>query len=87
MNHKVHLFANGCLTLKLSLSWKTVTCSLSTFGFLFSSPTGEIGMVDRSTWALESVAVAMFAVGFDVNWEWKGVMKLVGYMSLTVEGR
>lgn len=55
MNHKVHLFINGCLTLKFSGSWKTVICSstLSPLGFLFSSllllPSGEIGMVERST--------------------------------------
>lgn len=31
MNHKVHVFARGCLTLKLSASWKTVI--LSPVGF------------------------------------------------------
>ena len=53
MNHNVHLCISGCLTLKLSLSWKTVICSLaaSPLGFLFSSvaPSGEIGIVERST--------------------------------------
>jgi hypothetical protein len=53
VNQSVHLCIRGCLTLKLSLSWKTVTCSAgSTRGFLFSSlfaPSGEIGIVDRST--------------------------------------
>lgn len=56
VNHRVHLFINGCLTLKLSLSWKTVICSspeLSPLGFLFSLcplvPSGEMGIVERST--------------------------------------
>jgi hypothetical protein len=53
VNHRVHLCINGCLTLKLSLSWKTVICSspeLSPLGFLFSScPSGEMGIVERST--------------------------------------
>jgi hypothetical protein len=54
VNHKVHLCINGCLTLKLSLSWKTVICSPSAPGLVFSFalllPSGEIGIVDRSTW-------------------------------------
>ena len=52
MNHKVHLCINGCLTLKLSLSWKTVICSspFSVLGLVsFSPPAGEIGIVERST--------------------------------------
>lgn len=60
MNHKVHLCIRGCFTLKLSLSWKTVICSpsaFSPFGFVFSSvwsfdllpPSGEMGIVERST--------------------------------------
>jgi hypothetical protein len=56
VNHRVHLCIKGCLTLKLSLSWKTVICSspeLSPLGFLFSSwpfdPSGEMGIVERST--------------------------------------
>jgi len=49
VNHRVHLFIRGCLTLKLSLSWKTVTCSVSDCELSFS-PAGSIGMVERSTW-------------------------------------
>lgn len=77
MNHKVQVFINGCLTLKLSLSWNTVICSLSE-GFdaldvsvALLSPFGETGIVDRSTWPAEfcsplagaaSVAVAMVGI-------------------------
>lgn len=52
MNHRVHLCISGCLTLKLSLSWKTVICSSPGSPFDFGSllaPAGEIGMVERST--------------------------------------
>ena len=75
VNHKVHLCMRGCLTLKLSLSWNTVICSssLSPFALVLSSalsPTGEIGIVERSTGeegftfsltGAEAVAVAMIA--------------------------
>lgn len=54
MNHRVQLCARGCLTLKLSLSSKTVTgsdegaaASVEVEGSL--PPSGEMGMVDRST--------------------------------------
>lgn len=51
VNQRVHLCIKGCLTLKLSASWKTVICSSSLAADLFSpeAPSGEIGMVDRST--------------------------------------
>jgi len=55
VNHKVHLFMSGCLTLKLSLSWKTVICSspvFSPFALVIScafSASGEMGIVERST--------------------------------------
>ena len=62
MNHRVQVFISGCLTLKLSGSWKTVISSVSLYSFLeaslgsaFSSvafplgPAGEIGMVSRGT--------------------------------------
>jgi hypothetical protein len=75
VNHRVHLFIKGCLTLKLSLSWKTVICSSpdSPLGFLFSSwplePPGEMGMVERSTGDAglssledEATAAAMIAI-------------------------
>ena len=77
MNHNVHLCMSGCLTLKLSLSWKTVICSspeVSPLGFLFSScpldPFGEMGIVERSTGdeglspleGAEATAAAMIAL-------------------------
>ena len=63
MNHKVHLFMRGCLTLKFSGSWNTVISSLSLYSFLaepplgatFSSPlgplepSGEMGIVSSGT--------------------------------------
>lgn len=52
MNQRVHLCINGCLTLKFSGSWKTVICSSSLCSSLDPvefPPSGEIGMVDRST--------------------------------------
>jgi hypothetical protein len=51
VNHNVHLCIKGCFTLKLSGSWNTVICS-SSLGFVLDSlfpPSGEIGIVDRST--------------------------------------
>lgn len=75
MNHRVHLCIKGCLTLKLSLSWKTVICSspVSPFGFVsLSPPAGEMGMVERSTgdvglaFSLTGAATAaMIAVALD----------------------
>lgn len=55
MNQRVQSCARGCLTLKLSLSSKTVTglledeaaASVEAEGSL--PPSGETGMVDRST--------------------------------------
>ena len=60
MNQRVHSFISGCLTLKLSLSWKTVTGSSELFPLevvgsldpeLSDSPSfvGEIGMVSSGT--------------------------------------
>lgn len=54
MNHKVHWFISGCLTLKFSGSWNTVISSDSVyFGpdvpFSPLSPFGEIGIVSRGT--------------------------------------
>ena len=65
MNHKVHLCINGCLTLKLSLSWKTVICSSPLGPEFLLPPSGEIGMVERSTWlvvGVDGATVVMFAV-------------------------
>lgn len=55
MNHRVQSEAKGCFTLKLSLSSKTVTALFSEAlaaseeaeGLL--PPSGEMGMVDKST--------------------------------------
>lgn len=60
MNHSVHSFINGCLTLKLSGSWNTVTCSSPDLGAAWApssevvpgslfSLSGETGMVSRGT--------------------------------------
>lgn len=60
VNQRVHSCINGCLTLKLSLSWKTVTGSSELLGFetaascASDSPeslslVGEIGMVSSGT--------------------------------------
>lgn len=61
MNHNVHLCIKGCLTLKLSGSWNTVICS-SPLGLalspLESPPTGEMGIVERSTGDVGLSAVA-----------------------------
>lgn len=52
MNHKVHSWSRGCLTLKFSGSWKTVTVSPEDVPLVESaalSPSGEMGMVSRGT--------------------------------------
>ena len=59
MNHRVHVFISGCLTLKLSGSWKTVISSPSLKAlrmadpsdsdFSVESPSGEMGMVSSGT--------------------------------------
>ena len=61
MNHRVHLFIRGCLTLKLSGSWKTVICSSAAYCFFsplvpltpLTSSDGDMGMVSRGTGELE----------------------------------
>ena len=66
VNHRVHSCIKGCLTLKFSGSWKTVTCSSPDFwapllavapsevifGLMFSFA-GEIGMVSSGTGELD----------------------------------
>ena len=60
MNHRVHSCIRGCLTLKLSLSWKTVICSSPDLAAPFALPSkpesglafssaGEMGIVSRGT--------------------------------------
>jgi hypothetical protein len=75
VNHKVHLFISGCLTLKCSGSWKTVTGSvllekssdgLSLEPLLPTTPSGEIGMVSRGTgWDATSVMVGECVCAFE----------------------
>src|SRR4051812_36645361 len=64
VNHSVHLFWRGCLTLKLSLSWKTVTGLSSSLAATPSPlPLGEMGMVERSTcWSILGVSTAVAMV-------------------------
>lgn len=59
VNHRVQVFMSGCLTLKLSASWKTVRTALSSVVALVEDlswasdellpSTGEIGIVSRGT--------------------------------------
>lgn len=57
MNHSVHVFMSGCLTLKFSGSWKTVRISPSAvvalvddFSLLSPEPSvGEMGIVSSGT--------------------------------------
>lgn len=52
VNHRVHLCISGCLTVKFSLSWKTVMSSiLESAVSALLPPSGEMGMVVRSTCA------------------------------------
>jgi hypothetical protein len=68
VNHNVHLFIKGCLTVKFSGSWKTVTGSLlkGAFGLMsplvLMVPSGEIGMVSRGT-GWEATLVIMDYLG------------------------
>ena len=59
MNHSVHVFMSGCLTLKFSGSWKTVRISPSFAALLLDCspsaelPVGEMGIVSSGTcWLL-----------------------------------
>ena len=69
VNHKVQVVARGCLTLKLSASWKTVVmvsslsaegCATWSLFALWSTfpPSGEIGMVSRGTGEVGFAAAA-----------------------------
>ena len=58
VNHRVHVFIKGCLTLKFSGSWKTVIGSVALKALLEASlpsfapeipPSGEIGIVSSGT--------------------------------------
>lgn len=83
VNHKVHLFWRGCLTLKLSLSWKTVTSfpSISTAGVSSCSPSGETGIVLRSTC---SSAILAVVCGW---WGWFGFLSSLGEAGERIEWR
>jgi hypothetical protein len=65
VNHSVHVFIRGCLTLKFSGSWKTVRTSPSPvapaddFSLLSPEPSvGEMGIVSSGTCWLGFGAVA-----------------------------
>ena len=75
MNHRVHSCIRGCLTLKFSGSWKTVTCSSPEFAapFVLVAPfsevmfgsmfsvAGEMGIVSSGTGELEFILVGRVA--------------------------
>ena len=71
MNHKVHWFAKGCLTLKCSGSWKTVTiCSSGNFSEASAvplPPSGDIGMVSRGTGDFGKARLAMPSVAVSTD--------------------
>lgn len=71
MNHSVHVFIRGCLTLKFSGSWKTVRISPSPVLSLaddfscvpsFELSTGEMGIVSSGTCCCGLGAVATSAM-------------------------
>jgi hypothetical protein len=75
VNQRVHLFISGCLTLKCSGSWNTVTGSLllekARDGVSLepspTTPSGDIGMVSSGTGCdATSVMAAVFAC--EVAW-------------------
>ena len=74
MNHKVHVFINGCLTLKLSASWKTVMFSplvvLVVAGAAFSLfccvvPRSPLACSELSTGAGATSAMVVHCLGVD----------------------
>ena len=54
MNQRVQVFASGCLTLKLSASWKTVTISPADpfVAFAASGPVLSSGLLGIATSAI-----------------------------------
>lgn len=66
VNHNVHMFMSGCLTLKLLGSWNTVRTSLSSAAalvdFSWLSPEGEMGIVSSGTCWSGFGAVATSAI-------------------------
>jgi hypothetical protein len=85
VNHSVHVFMRGCLTLKFSASWKTVRISLSLVVAVVSdcslalSPepsVGEMGIVSSGTCWLALGAVATSAI-VDV---WRGMVRCGGVL-------
>ena len=75
MNHRVHVFMSGCLTLKFSGSWKTVRAPSSVLALADLSwpsdeplpSTGEMGIVSRGTCWEGFGAVATSAIVCDVE--------------------
>jgi hypothetical protein len=68
VNHSVHVFMRGCLTLKFSGSWNTVRTSpsagslLDDFSLSPDSPVGEMGIVSSGTCWSGLGAVATSAI-------------------------
>lgn len=95
VNHKVHVFINGCFTLKLSAEWKTVNCSLlpesmrvsvepSTSPFGGETGSSLSGRCSSRTRALVSWVSASMIISADwgewKNWKLKDAIE--GYMLL-----
>lgn len=88
MNQRVHWCIRGCLTLKFSGSWKTVTSSLSLNffappGAVFSSvplpSTGEMGMVSRGTgdWGFAAAMMMFVSRRYGDTKTWKESLRSV----------
>jgi hypothetical protein len=81
VNHRVHVFIKGCLTLKFSGSWKTVRTSPSPvapeddFSLLSPEPSvGEMGIVSSGTcWLVfGAVATSVIVNVLEEGRMWKG---------------
>ena len=74
MNHRVHLCIKGCLTLKLSAEWKTVSCSpLAGSSAVSSSLGGEMGisvsgrcssLISKGAVAVDAITVPLSVFSF-----------------------
>jgi hypothetical protein len=67
VNQRVQVWARGCLTLKFSGSWKTVTTSpefaVGAESEAASPPSGEMGMVSRGTGEVATSAMMRWIEG------------------------
>ena len=69
VNQRVQVLASGCLTLKFSASWKTVTISLDPFvAFAASGPVDSSGLLGIAT-----SAIVANVRGIELMRLWKGV--------------